>query len=178
MRILLTILFLAVTTTGCRRSVIHSSSSTAGAHTLIAGTVIKSAGSWTASNSKGSTLMDISVSGTSVNWSITTKIETGGFGSGTRTMRSGSSMSLSSPSDPWFIFVESSSRLWFFNGTDDLNYQFRIPSGTGSEGGASIHSGTLSSASQQVPPDLIPQLPPDLRKLFPAIKEAPKRPSI
>ncbi len=176
MRILPTLFLLAVITTGCRKTVIHtSSSSSTGPDTLISGTVINSAGSWSASTSKGSTELDLSVSGTSINWTITTRTKVGSFGSSSGS--SGSGMSLSSPTDPWFVFVESPSRLWMFDGKDELSYRFQN-NGGGSGGGQIIFNGKLLSNSPPVPRDLVLQLPPDLRKLFPHVEPAGKRPSL
>jgi hypothetical protein len=147
----------------------------AGPDTLIAGTVIKSAGSWTARTPQGGTKLDLTVSGTSVNWTITTKEKIGKFGSSGGSSSSG--MSLSSPTNPWFVFVESRSRLWMFNGKDELAYRFQNDGG-GSGGGQSIFDGKLLSGSPPVPRELVLQLPPDLQKQFPHIEPAGKRPSL
>ena len=174
MRAFLTLFLLAVITTGCRRTVVHTSaSSSSGANILIVGPVINSAGSWTVGTSKGSAKLDVTVSETSVKWSSTTNVETDSFDSGTR---SGSTMSLSSSSDPWFIFVESPSRIWSFNGADELTYYFCITGGA--EGGTSIYSGKLSAQSPPVPTELVPHLPSELRSLFPEVEAPGKRPSI
>lgn len=173
MRAVLTLFLLAVITTGCRRSVVHTSASTStGPDTLIAGTVIASSGSWSASTSKGSTILEISVSGNSFNWTITSEESSGKFGT-----RSTSGMALFSPSDPWFVFVESPSRLWMCNGTNELTYKFVNPGGGGS-GGHSIYDGKLHSDDPPVPSGLVPHLPPDLRKLFAPVEAKPMRPSI
>jgi hypothetical protein len=172
---LITGLLIAATASGCRKSTSHTSTLSAGPDTLIAGTVITSSGSWTARTPKGSTKLDLTVSGTSINWSITTEEKIGNFGSSSGSSASG--MSLSSPSDPWFVFVESPQRLWFFDGKDELSYSIRNPGGGGS-GGQSIFDGTLLSGSPAVPRELVLQLPPDLKKLFPPVEPAGKRPSL
>lgn len=167
---------LIITATSCRKTVIHtSSSSSTGPDTLIAGTVINSAGSWTARTPQGSTKLDLTVSGTSVNWTITTEEKIGKFGSSGGSSSSG--MSLSSPADPWFVFVESRSRLWMFDGKDELAYRIQNDGG-GSGGGQSIFDGKLLSGSPPVPRELVLQLPPDLQKLFPHVEPAGKRPSL
>lgn len=174
--LLFTGLLITITATSCRKPVIHtSSSSSTGPDTLIAGTVIKSAGTWSASTSKGSTKLDLSVSGTSINITITTQEKIGNFGSSSGS--SGSGMSLDSPSDPWFAFVESPSRLWFFNGKDELSYKSQHPGG-GRSGGQSIFDGKLLADSPPVPRELVPLLPPDLQKLFPNVQPPGKRPSL
>jgi hypothetical protein len=175
MRTLLTLAFLAIAATGCRKAATRTSTVRIASDTLIAGTVIRSAGSWSASTPQGSTKLDLSVRGTSVNWTITNEQKIGNYGSSSGS--SGSGMSLSSPSDPWFVFVESPSRLWFFDGKDQLNYQIRH-SGGGGNGGTSIQSGKLRPDSPPVPGELVHQLPPDLQKLFPHVEPPGKRPSL
>jgi hypothetical protein len=172
---LLTGLLIAAAATGCRKSTSHTSTLSASPDTLIAGTVINAAGSWSASTSKGSTKLDVSVSGTSINWTITTEEKIGKFGSSGGSSASG--MSLSSPADPWFVFVESPSRLWMFDGKDELSYRFQHPGG-GGNGGQSIFNGKLLSGSPPVPRELVLQLPPELQKQFPDVEPAGKRPSL
>ncbi len=172
---LLTGLLITAAASGCRKSTSHTSTLSAGPDTLIAGTVINSAGSWSASTAKSSTELDISVSGASINWTITTLTKVGSFGSSSGS--SGSGMSLSSPTDPWFVFVESPSRLWMFDGKDQLAYRIENNGGGGS-GGQSIFDGKLLSGGPPVPRDLVLQLPPDLKKLFPHVEPAGKRPSL
>ena len=168
-------LLIAAAASGCRKSTSHTSTLSATPDTLIAGTVMKSAGSWTARTPQGSMKLDLTVSGTSVNWTITNEEKRGNFGSSSGS--SGSGMSLSSPTDPWFVFVESRSRLWMFNGKDELAYRFQNDGG-GSGGGQSIFDGKLLSGSPPVPRELVLQLPPDLQKQFPHIEPAGKRPSL
>jgi len=175
---LFTALLITITATSCRKTLIHPSFSRSTVpDTLIPGTVINSAGSWSASTSKGSTKLDVSVNGTSINWTIFTEEKLGKFGSSGGT--SGSGMSLSSPTDPWFVFVESPSRLWMFDGENDLSYRFQS-NGGGSGGGQGIVivNGTLLPGGPPVPRDLVLQLPPGLQKLFPHVEHAGKRPSL
>jgi hypothetical protein len=172
---LLTGLLITAAATGCRKTVHHTSTVSTVPDTLIAGTVIKSAGSWTARTPKGSTKLDLTVSGTSVNWSITTEEKIGRFGSSSGS--SGSGMGLSSPSDSWFVFVEAPSKLWFFNGKDELTYKLLHANG-GSQDGKAIISGELHSSSPPAPSELVLLLPPDLRKLFPHVSPSGKRPSL
>lgn len=175
MRALLFFLSLAVLTAGCRKSATRTSTGSTAPSTLIPGLLIKSPGSWTATTSQGSTTLDITVHGTTVDWSVTSEVKVGKFGSSSGTSSSG--ISLSSPADPWFAFVESSSRLWFFDGKDELTYSLRNPNG-GGQGGTSIYGGRLAPGSPPVPPDLVPHLPPELQKLFPHVTPATKRPSL
>jgi hypothetical protein len=84
-------------------------------------------------------------------------------------------LNLSSPSDPWFIFVESPQRLWFFNGSGELNYN--LSDHGGSRGGPAISSGKLLPTNERIPQELIPHLPPELQKLFPPVPPKEDRPS-
>ncbi len=172
---LLTGLLITTAATGCRKVVHRTSAVLIVPDTLVAGTVINSAGTWSANTPDGSQHLVVTVSGTSISWSLETREMHPGGGSSSGSSSSG--MSLSSPSDPWFIFVESPQRLWFFNGKDGLDYRFRSPDG-GSEGGTSIFSGELHTASPPVPNELVPHLPPELRKLLPHVTPSGKRPSL
>lgn len=174
---LLTGLLITAAASGCRKSTSHTSTLSAGPDTLIAGTVITSAGSWSARTPNGSTKLDVTVSGTSVNWTIFTEDKIGNFGASGGSSSSGSGMGLSSPADPWFVFVETPSRFWMFDGKDELAYRFRNDGG-GSGGGQSIFSGKLLPGSPPVPRELVLQLPPELQKQFPHVEPASKRPSL
>ena len=174
MRIGLLLLTLSLATLGCRRTATVTSSSTVTTpDTLIAGTVIRSAGSWSAHTATTSHKLDVTVSGNTVSWEVNSeeKLPGGGTGGG-----SGSSgMSLSAPSDPWFIYVESPQRYWFFDGTGALTYS--LSGSGGSRGGPAMVSGKLLPTDEKIPQDLIPLLPPDLQKLFPPIEPKTERPS-
>lgn len=173
---LLTGLLLSTAATGCRKTVHRTSTVSAGPDTLIPDLLINSAGSWTATSPQGCTTLDITVHGTTVDWSVTSEVKVGDFGSSSGTSSSG--ISLSSPDDPWFVFVESSYRLWFFDGKDELTYRWRNPNNGNGQGGNSISNGRLAPDSPPVPRDLVPHLPPDLQKLFPHVSPATKRPSL
>lgn len=174
MRTALLLLTLSLSAIGCRRTTTTFSSTTATApDTLITGMVIRSAGSWSAHTAKTSQKLDVTVSGNSVSWSVETeeKLPGGGTGGG-----SGSSgMNLSSPSDPWLIFVESPQRFWFFNGKDELTYS--LSGSGGSRGGPAMISGKLLPTDEKIPMDIVPLLPADLQKLFPPIEPKTERPS-
>jgi hypothetical protein len=96
-------------------------------------------------------------------------------GGGTTAGTNSSGMSLSSPSDPWFIFVESPKRLWFFDGRDELTYS--LSDRGGSRSGPAIYSGKLQPTDEKIPTDLILLLPPDLQKQFPPVEPKTERPS-
>jgi hypothetical protein len=173
MRAALVLLALAATSLGCRKSLVHTSVAATKPDTLIAGTVINAPGTWTASTPRGSRKLDVTVSGTSVSWSITSEEKHPGGGSSSGSSSSG--MTVSSPSDPWFIFVESPTRLWFCNGKNELNYS--LSDGGGSRSGPAIFSGQRHPTAEVIPLALVPHLPPDMQKLFPPVEPPAKRPS-
>jgi hypothetical protein len=174
MRAALLLFALVAGFSSCRRTVTISSSTAATApDTLIAGTIIRSAGTWSAHTSKTSQRLDVTVSGNSISWEVHDEEKLPGGGSSGGTSKSG--MPLSSPSDPWFIFVESPTRLWFFNGSGDLTYS--LSDGGGSRSGPAIHAGKLQPTNEQIPSDIVPHLPPELQKLFPPVEPESKRPS-
>ena len=175
MRTALLFLALSLATIGCRRTVTLSSSSAAatGPDTLITGTVIRSAGTWSAHTSKTSQRLDVTVSGKSISWTMDTEEQNPGGGSSGGTSTSG--MTLSSPTDPWFIFVQSPTKLWFFNGSSELTYS--LSDGGGSRSGPAIHASKLQPTNEKIPTDLIPELPPELQKLFPPVKPKTERKS-
>lgn len=174
MRIGLLLLTLSLATLGCRRTITVTSSTTVTTpDTLITGMVIRSAGTWSAHTATTSQKLDVTVSATSVSWSVAKEEKLPGGGTGGASGSSG--LSLSSPSDPWFIFVESPQRLWFFNGSGDLNYN--LSDHGGSRGGPAIASGKLLPTDEKIPADLILLLPPDLQKLFPPVEPKTERPS-
>lgn len=171
---LLTGLLITATATGCRKTVHRTSTVSTVPDTLIAGTVINSAGTWSANSPKGSQHLKVTVSGTSISWSLETReIHPGGGSSGGS---SSSGMSLSSPSDPWFIFVESPQRLWFCDGKDQLSYS--LSDGGGSRSGPAIFSGQLQPTTEVIPPEIAPHLPAGIRNLLPPVDPVEKRPSI
>jgi hypothetical protein len=178
MRIGFLLLALSLATFGCRRTVTVTSSTTVTTpDTLVAGTVIRSAGTWSAHTSKGSKRLDIKIDADTVSWVVSNedKRPTGGIG-GSAIGEASSSMSLSSARDPWFVFVESPRRLWFFNGSDRLS--FRLAGSGGIRGGMAVLLGKLVPTAEKIPEEIIPLLPADLQKLFPPIEPKTERPSL
>jgi hypothetical protein len=174
MRIGFLLLTVSLATLGCRRTATVTSSTTVTTpDTLVAGTVIRSAGTWSAHTTTTSHKLEVTVSTNSVGWSVTSeeKLPGGGTGGGS----SSSGMPLSSPSDPWFVYVESPQRYWFFDGKGDLNYS--LSDRGGSRGGPAMVSGKLLPTDEKIPLDLIPLLPADLQKLFPPVEPKSERPS-
>lgn len=171
---LFTGLLITAAATGCRKTVHRTTTISTVPDTLIAGTLINSAGTWSANTPKGSQHLEVTVSGTSISWSL--KIREMHPDGGSSGGSSSSGMSLSSPSDPWFIFVESPQRLWFFDGKDRLTYS--ISDGGGSRSGPAIFSGQLQPTTEVIPPEIAPHLPAGLRNLLPPAKPVETRPSL
>jgi hypothetical protein len=117
--------------------------------------------------------LNVTLSGNSLSWTVTTEEKFPG--GGTTGGESSSGMSLSSPSDPWFVFVESPQRLWFFDGKGNLIYS--LSGSGGSRNGPAISAGKLQPTNEKIPGDLILLLPPDLQKQFPPVEPKQERPS-
>ena len=169
MRSSLILTLLAVTAlTGCRKHrvvVSPPAAPAASANTLVEGTVIKSAGTWAHSERGSHCTFTAGPAGAGIHWSYQFS---GSKGNGTTS----SSFSLSSPTTPWFIYVESPERLWFFSG-ENLYYHRWDPDGSGN----AIIGGTLKMNPEDVPSGLVPHLPAELQKLFPPVDNK-RRPSI
>lgn len=170
----LTGLLITTAATGCRKTVHRTSTVSTVPDTLIAGTVINTAGTWSANSPKGSQHLVVTVNGTSISWTLESREMHPGGGSSSGSSSSG--MSLSSPSDPWFIFVESPQRLWFCDGKDQLSYN--ISDGGGSRSGPAIFAGKLQPTTEVIPPEIAPHLPAGIRNLLPPVEPVEKRPSI
>lgn len=167
MRIAFLLLTLSLATIGCRKSITYSTSAAVTTpDTLVKGTIIRSAGTWSAHSPKGSQTLEVTVSGTSISWEITSEEKHPGGGSSSGTGSSG--MTLSAPSDPWFIYVETPQRLWFFDGKDALSYS--LSDNGGSRSGPAIFVGKLQPTNEKIPRDLIPHLPAEMQKLFPPVE--------
>jgi hypothetical protein len=143
-------------------------------NTLLTGDFINKTGTYTYSDSGGSSKLDLTGGGTLINWSfeITRPLPGGGSSGGT----SGGSISPDDAGDPWFVYVETPQRLWFFDGTKGLDYS--LHDGSGGRGGPAIFEGKLQYSEHRVPDELIRKLPADLQKLFPPVLPAVPRPSI
>lgn len=136
-------------------------------NTLVPGTVITSAGTWTHVAGNTWRLLTTTLPGSQVSW----QYELSDGGSGSSSLSSG--IPLASPSAPWFIYVESPDRLWTFNGSGEL-FLVRWRS-DGNYHTEAISDGKLRGpASTEVPSGLIPNLPADLQKLFPTELEQPR----
>ncbi len=138
------------------------------ANTLVEDTLIQSTGTWHYTERD---LTRILTASTGAAGTIDWKFQYAGpRGSGSMS----SSITRTSPADPWFIYVESPGKLWFFDGTRMLTYR----SWEGhDDAGDAIIDGKLKVNATDIPSELIQHLPDDLRKLFPDGGSKP-RPSI
>lgn len=167
-------LMICAVLTGCRKHRVivpppPPPSSTSG-NTLVAGTVIKGGGSWTYVSGSVRHVMSTTTrsSPPGVEWHYMIMDRGGGSGDS-------STLLLTAPSDPWFIYVEEPGHLWFFNGAGHLVE--RQWNGGSEEPTDMITNGALTGDRSLVPPELVPLLPDNLQKLFPARSNQP-RPSI
>ena len=173
MKFILFILAFALSAIACRKHTMTVSAVPATSNTLVAGTFIDCAGTYT--HAVGAITHEVTVTPapTAVTLLQTIREQHGMGGSSSS---SGHAIQLADPSMPWFVFVERPGRLWFFNGKDQLDYDVKSPGGGGSSGPA-IASGQLRPNTPPIPPDLIPRLPAELRKLLPAVEAPADRPS-
>lgn len=172
MKFLPLVLALALSTVACRRHMTVSAVPVA-SNTLVAGTFIDRAGTYT--HDDGSVTHEVTVTPglTDVNCQVTRREQRG---MGSSSSSSGRTIRLSDPSAPWFIFVDGPGRLWFFNGKDQLDYHIKSPGG-GSNLGSAIAAGQLHRGAPPIPPDLALRLPEELRKILPAVEAPGVQPS-
>lgn len=144
------------------------------ANTLIPGTSIDKIGTYSYSDAKVSSKLDLSGGGTTIHWSfeISRPLPGGGSSGGS----SSGGMSLANASDPWFVHAESPVRMWFFDGTKSLSYSLNDEHG--GHGGPAIFDGQLQHSDHKVPDEVVRKLPAELQKLFPPLPPAGPRPSI
>ena len=171
MRALLSLLLLAVAATGCRRAGTSGSTSVAAPDTLIPGNFITTSGTFTHTEGRTIRSLDVTRSGTSLSldYRYREEMPSGGTSGSTSTNRG----SISSPTDPWFIYVESPERFWLFDGKSALR-TFH-PEGTT---GPVISSGKLGRSDAKVPGEVILRIPAELQKLLPPVEPPVKRPSL
>ena len=174
MRLALLFVFIALSGSACRKHSANTPRASLASATLVDGTFITKVGSYPYPD--GSAAGELTVKTNSAELSCTIDQPgwgNGGYGNTTSRIL----LALDTPDAPWFVFFESPTQLWFFNGTDHLNFRLRDIGG-GNLAGDTIRSGTLLPGSPPVPRELVLQLPSDLRKLFPHIESAPKRTSL
>jgi hypothetical protein len=175
MRAFLAVLLSCLATSACnprRHRTTYTPPSVSVPSTLISGNFITTSGSYTHGDSNVTHELELNHAGRAVHWSHSVSLHspsTSGGGS------SSSSMSLSSPTDPWFVFVEVPERLWFFNGKDTLFC--RLTEGASTRAVEAISGGVLDPASEPIPAEVVSRLPAELQKIVPAA-ESKRRPSI
>ena len=168
------LVFVVLSGSACRKHATGTPRASTASATLTDGTFISKVGSYPYLN--GSVAGQLTVRASPADFSCTIDQPdwgNGGYGNTTSTL----SFPLAAAGDPWFIFFEDPTHLWFFNGSDHLHYRLRDTGPAYTSGGA-IQNGKRLPGSPDVPRELVLQLPPDLRKLFPAAEDSPKRPSI
>jgi hypothetical protein len=173
MKFALLVAVLALSPVACRKHTMTVSMGASASNTLVAGTFIDGAGTYTHEDGAVTHHVVVTPGPSSVSCQVTRREQRG---MGSSSSSNGRTIQLAAPSDPWFIFVESPGRLWFFNGKDQLDYHVKAPGGGGSSGSA-IASGQLRPNTPPIPPDLILRLPAELRKLLPAVEAPGTRPS-
>ena len=172
MRFLLLLLLIAFPASGCRR---HTAIKPppAPANTLLPGMFITADCNLRHTEKDRTLTLKADRRSNAVHWNYTIAIRNR-HGSG-GSSGSGSAINLSSPSAPWFIYVEGPDRIWFFDGKDGLIYG--IAEGNNFRSDASISGGQLEPKSATIPPEIIPRLPAELQKVVPA-PSTKRRPSI
>lgn len=175
--ILLASLLLCTLLGGCTRRVVtySSASSVTTPNTLVAGTFITGSGSWTHRQGSIGQELEVHASSSDVVWSYNFSSFTphGSSSSGS----TGTSKPIADKGKaPWFIYVESPDRFWFFDGKTELTLQ--QSNGSNLSDSRVISKGKLLEEAEQVPADLIPRLPADMQALLPKPADPAKRPSI
>jgi hypothetical protein len=174
MRLALLFVFVGLCGSACRKHATSTPRASTTSATLVDGTFISKVGSYPYMNGSVAGALTIQASSRELSCTIDQPDwGAGGYGNTTSKV----SLPLAAADAPWFIFFEDATRLWFFNGSDHLHYRLRN-TGAGYLSGDAIHSSKPRPNSPEVPHELVLQLPPDLRKLFPHIESAPKRPSL
>ena len=118
--------------------------------------------------------LELIPAGKDVHWSfrVERQLPSGGLNKSS----AGGAIQLNSPADPWFVFAESPTRLWFFNGSDTLAYT--VKDEHVSSGGQAISGGNLQNGAPRIPTEVIRKLPAPLQQLFPPVPPAGPKPSI
>ena len=174
MKLVPLLLALVLSAVACRKHTMTVSGVPVTSNTLVAGTFIDSAGTYTHEDGSVTHRVVVSPGPAAVSCGLSRHEQRGMSSSNSS---SGRSIRLLHPSDPWFIFVERPGRLWFFNGKNQLDYDMESPGGGGNSSPA-IASGQLRPNAPPIPPELALRLPEELRKLLPAVEAPGVRPSL
>jgi hypothetical protein len=176
MRIALLVLMAVMGFTSCRRLGAHTTSSAAVTlpDTLVSGIFITAPGEYRGHEKNFTRSVKLTAVGNSIAWAITTV--KGSSGSSEDSHTTTSALVLSKPADPWFIHVESPSRLWLCDGHSNLYACFISGKGT-NEHHQLVNSGHRTTKDKPLPAEVYHRLPEALRALFPAPAEPERRPS-
>ena len=163
--------------TACRKTSASSTSSVATTpDTLIPGTFITSPGTYHGREGRYTRSIKLNLTGNQVGWALTTEVT--GTREATESSTSISGMDLSSPTDPWFVYVESPGRLWLWDGHANLYANF-IRSDGDDEHRQLVNMGRLSPTHRiPVPKPVFDRLPESIRRILPAPETPVVRPSI
>ena len=179
MRLIPPLIFLILALIGCRKAPVATVP--AAPPTLVPGLFVNSAGSWWTPHGTGSFQLEVTGAGKAFKYEIA-DFPAPGPPTGPSRSSGSSPIDIPSWSPDWFIYVEDTGPtvyLWFFGSSNRLWYKAVKDKATDSETVMIIdEKGSLVSRSRPVPGDVIRRLPPDLRKLFPAVEDSSKRPSI
>ncbi len=164
--------------TACRKTASRGISTVAAApDTLIPGTFISSPGDYHGREGRFTRSIKLSLTGKQVGWTVTNDAIGPGDAAG-RHASSSSWLALSSPTDPWFVYVESPGRLWLCDGHANLYANF-IGSTGDNEYRQLVNSGRLTPAKPlPVPKPVFDRLPESIRRILPVPETPVAKPSI
>ena len=176
LHLLLCLSLALLATTACRKTSTTRSSIVAAPDTLIPGTIITSPGNYHGREGRYTRTIKLSPAGTQMGWSLTTEVT--GTRAATESQTSSSYLILSSPADPWFVYVESPGRLWLCDGHANLYANFIGNTGN-NEHLQLVNSGRLSPIDQlPVPKPVFDRLPEPIRRILPEPETPVVKPSI
>jgi len=176
LRLLLCLSLALLASTACRKTSTTRSSTIATPDTLIPGTFINSPGTYHGREGRYTRTIKLSLTGNQVGWILTTEVT--GTREATESNTSSSFLPLSSPADPWFVYVESPGRLWLCDGHANLYANF-IRSDGEDEHRQLVNMGRLSPVDKlPVPKPVFDRLPEALRRILPAPETPVVKPSI
>lgn len=176
LRLLLCLSLALLASTACRKTSTTRSSTPATPDTLIPGTFINSPGTYHGREGRYTRTIKLSPAGTQMGWTLTTEVT--GTREATESNTSSSFLALSSPADPWFVYVESPGRLWLCDGHANLYANF-IRSDGEDENHQLVNMGRLSPVDQlPVPKPVFDRLPESIRRILPVPETPVVKPSI
>jgi hypothetical protein len=171
-RLLLCLSLVLLASTACRKTSTSGSSTVATPDTLAPGAFITTSGRFTRTEGKITHTLDVTQSGTSLSleYSSSEELPSGG----TTGDMMGGRTSVSSPTDPWFGYVETPQRFWYFDGKSELSILRMFDDSSGRV----ISAGKVEWPDAKVPPAVVLRLPDDMKKLLPPVEPDVKRPNL